>query len=95
MQDLDKSVREELQHLVAFFGEKEERQKDLCDTVRTLEEVVSTVTKAAQDIKVKPIIPSHCQDSLQKPCLSCCPCIPTFSMQAISTPLDVTPSTIV
>lgn len=51
-QRLDSSVRQELQHLVAFFGEKEEKQKDLCDTVRTLEEVVSTVTKAAQDIQV-------------------------------------------
>ena len=53
MQGLDRSVRLELQNLVAFFGEKQEKQKDLCDTVRTLEEVVSTVNKAAQAIQVK------------------------------------------
>ncbi len=60
LQALDDSVRHELQNLTAFFGEKEEKQKDLCDTIRTLEEVVSTVTKAAQNIQVGPSMMPTC-----------------------------------
>ena len=53
MQELDRSVRQDLQNLHAFFGEKQETCNDLCDPVRTLEEVVSTVTKAGASVQVR------------------------------------------
>ena len=52
-QELDTTVQQALLSLATFFDEKDEKKSDLCSIIQILEEVVSDVEKAAQEIQAK------------------------------------------